>query len=425
MKRMLRLGVALLGVSLLAAGCGGGSKDESSISGETSDKLVWAGWSGEEDSTKPIITGMIDGFNADHQEQVSWVGWPWKDTQQQLIIRNQGSEQLDIAQVDIGMFGALSEMGILEDVSSLVDEDQLAAYEESALEVGQVEGQQLGMPWSIASIGMVYNPTLLSEVGYGTPPATIEEFEDCLKKLKEKNPDIIPYGMATKEETMATDFQPWLWTFGGQIVDDKGKVTIDNASAVDAVGWYKGLLDEGYIQMNITRFDARQLFAEGKMAFYDDAISAKGVAVQNGVVEAELSEKIRPMARPVLKKGDEPQSAMWGHLLVVFKKSANKEAAMELAQFVTSEEESLKYLESNGMPPVLKSAVESETVQSDDWTSTWLGFSETGKRLEFALNSNGSELNNIMVEELQSILLEEKSVEDGLASAKSRLEAAY
>lgn len=64
---------------------------------------------------------MINSYNEDSDSKVSWVGWPWKDTQQQLIIRNQGSEQLDMAQVDIGIFGALADMGVLEDINSIAD----------------------------------------------------------------------------------------------------------------------------------------------------------------------------------------------------------------------------------------------------------------------------------------------------------------
>ncbi|KAF1303557.1 ABC transporter substrate-binding protein [Enterococcus sp. JM9B] len=412
----------LLGLSLSLYACG--SNNNNSDSKDSSKKIVWAGWSGEEDSTKATIKEMINSYNEDSDSKVSWVGWPWKDTQQQLIIRNQGSEQLDMAQVDIGIFGALADMGVLEDINSIADKKELSEkYEESALKVGQVDGKQLGMPWSVASIGMVYNPELLKAVGYNEPPKTVAEFEDCMKKLKEKNPDIIPYGLATKEETMSTDFQPWLWTFGGKIVKD-GKVTIDNDKAVEATEWYKDLLEKDYIQMNMTRFDARQLFAEGKLAFYDDAISAKGIALQNGMAEESLDESIRPMARPVLNEGDEPQSAMWGHLLVVFKKSENKEAAMDFIEHIVSEEQALNYLESNGMPPVIKSALESENVKKDTWTSEWLNYSQTGQRLEFAIESNGSELNNVLVEELQGILLEQKDIDSGLNDAKSRLESA-
>lgn len=402
-----------------------GSKEEDGAKAEGGD-LVWATWSSQEDSTKDVINGMADEYNAKGGSQVEVIGWPWADTQQQLIIRNQGSEVMDVAQVDIGMFGALSEMGILVDMNELMGEDYLKEnYSEAALEVGNVEGQQLAVPWSIASINMVYNPTLLKEVGYEEPPKTIEEFEACMKALKEKNPDIIPYGISTKDATMATDFQPWLWTFGASLVDEDGKVTVDSEAATKCTDWYKGLLDNGYIQMNIARSDARTLFAQGKMAFYDDAISSNGVAVSNGLDEATLDQYIQPMDRPVLKEGDTPQASMWGHLLVVFKKSENQTQAADFIKYLVSDEVSLNYLESNGMPPVLKSGIESDAVKNNAWVSKWLDITADGRKLEFALKSNGAELNNIVVEELQAVLTGDKDSKTAVADMQARLESSY
>ena len=402
------------------------SSSESKTESTEGGNLVWATWSSQEDSTKDIINGMAESYNGKGGAQVEVIGWPWADTQQQWIIRNQGSEVLDVAQVDIGMFGALSEMGVLVDMNELMGEDYLKEnYSEAALEVGNVNGEQLGMPWSIASINMVYNPTLLKEVGYDEPPKTIEEFEACMKALKEKDPEIIPYGISTKDATMATDFQPWLWTFGASLVDEDGNVTVDSDAAAECIDWYKGLLDNGYIQMNIARSDARTLFTQGKMAFYDDAISCNGVAVSNGVDEASLEDHIQPMDRPVLKEGDTPQSAMWGHLLVVFKKSENQAQAADFIKHVVSEEESLKYLESNGMPPVLNTAIDSDAVKNNSWVSKWLDITADGRKLEFALKSNGSELNNIVVEELQSVLTGDKDSKTAVSDMKARLEAAY
>lgn len=433
-KRFIALCLAGL-MAATAAGCGsaGSASSAASAAGTSSAgsealskaNLVWAGWSGEEASTKDIVKEMIDSYNAKGGSQVSWVGWPWADTQQQLIIRNQGSEALDIAQVDIGIFGALSQMDILADMNDLMGKDYLAQnYDEAALKVGQVDGKQLGMPWSIASIGMVYNPDLLKKVGYANPPKTIAEFEDCMKKLKEKDSSIIPYGVATKDATMATDFQPWLWTFGGSLLDASGKVSINSDASKKALDWYKGLVDKGYIQMNVTRADARQLFAQGKIAFYDDAISAQGIAAKNGIASAELDSKILPMQRPVLKDGDISQAAMWGHMLVVFKKSANQKQAVDFIKHVVSEEQSLKYLKSNGMLPVLKTALTSQDVKNNKWASKWVDITKTGKKLEFATMSNGTELNNIIVEELQGVLLGNKTSQQAIDSMNSRLSSA-
>ncbi|MDF2611008.1 MAG: sugar transporter periplasmic protein [Lachnospiraceae bacterium] len=389
-------------------------------------KIVWATWSSQEDSTKDVISKMAEGFNGSGTTQVEVIGWPWADTQQQLIIRNQGSEVLDVAQVDINMFGALSEMDILVDMNELLGEDYLKEnYEAAALTVGQKDGKQLGMPWAIASINMVYNPTLLAAVGYNEAPKTIAEFEDCMQKLREYDPEIIPYGVSTKDATMATDFQPWLWTFGGQLINEAGDIAANSDAMVQCMDWYKGLVDKGFIQMNIARSDARTLFAQGKMAFYDDAIASNGVAVSNGVDADNLDQYIKTMARPVLKEGDQQQVSMWGHLLVVFKKSKAQVEAGEFIKYLVSEDVGLDYLGSNGMPPVLKSALESDEVKNNTWVQPWLELTKDGTRLEFAMKSNGGELNNIVVEELQAAMSGAKDSKKAAEDMQLRLESTY
>ena len=50
------------------------------------------------------------------------MGWTWADTAQQLLIRNQGSEQLDLAQVDIGIFNTVAQAGVLADWNDILGE---------------------------------------------------------------------------------------------------------------------------------------------------------------------------------------------------------------------------------------------------------------------------------------------------------------
>ena len=83
MKRYLAVVTMLL---VLVLSCTVGSAKE----------LVWSGWSGEEAATKPMIEKMLATWNAEHPDaQIAWVGWPWGNTLEQLIIRSQGGEAPD------------------------------------------------------------------------------------------------------------------------------------------------------------------------------------------------------------------------------------------------------------------------------------------------------------------------------------------
>ena len=47
--------------------------------------IVWAGWSGEEEATKDIFQKMMDTYEAETGNTVTWVGWTWATVLKMLI----------------------------------------------------------------------------------------------------------------------------------------------------------------------------------------------------------------------------------------------------------------------------------------------------------------------------------------------------
>lgn len=414
-KALTLLLVSLMAFSLIASGSGESSAPEGPAS------IVWAGWSGEEEASKAIFEEMRTGFEAKTGNKVNWVGWTWADTAQQLLIRLQGGEQLDIAQADIGIFNTIAQTGTLADLEDVFGTEWLeSTFPQATLDVGKIDGKQVGLPWSMAAITMVYNPEILSRAGWDKPPVTVAEFEQCMADIVALDEGIIPYGVSTKDSTAAGDLMPWLWTFGTSIFNEDGTVNL-GPGAVETILWYKDLLAKGYIQMDIGRGDARQLFAQGKMAFYDDAVLAKGQAVSAGVDPAEVVNVCSAMPRPVLSEGDAPQSTMWGHMLVIFDASQHKDIAAEFAKYLVSDDIALKYFEQNGMPPVTNSASENEAVVNDQYLKGFIDSTATAKLDETARMVNANEIKTVIVEELQATLLGQTTAEQCVENLRSRL----
>lgn len=155
MRKLLSIAlVMILSLSLFAGGA-----NESTVADGEGTSIVWAGWSGEEEATRDIFQRMRTTYEEMSGNTVNWVGWTWVDTAQQLLIRLQGGEQLDIAQADIGIFNTVAQTGTLADLNEVFGEEWLKEnFAEATLAVGQIDGKQLGLPWSMASITMVYNP---------------------------------------------------------------------------------------------------------------------------------------------------------------------------------------------------------------------------------------------------------------------------
>ena len=428
-------------IAALTVGCGNNAgsenqtetKEQSASAGTTEETknemtngvdLVWAGWSGEEEASKDIFQRMRKAYEDASGNQVTWVGWTWADTAQQILIRTQGKEQLDLAQVDIGIFNTVAQAGVLADWNEILGEDYMKeTFEQAALDVGNIDGKQLAMPWSMASISMVYNPELLKKSGWNHVPTTLDEFEQCLADVKKANPDVVPYAVSTKDATCAGDFMPWLWTFGGSIFHEDGSPSIDSEAAIACVKWYQDMNAKGYIAMDTGRGEARQLFAQGKVAFYDDAVLAKGQAVNNGVDPADVVNVCSAMERPVLKKGDQPQSTMWGHMLVAFKDSEYQNQAAEFAQMLVSDDIAMDYFKNNGMPPVTKTAAKLDEVKNDAYLAGFLTSTATARLEETARMANANEVKSIITEELQQALLGTKTAEQAVKDMSARLNA--
>lgn len=439
MKKLLAL-VLSITMCLSLAACGSGSTTpaettatpqpaseapaDTAAASEGGKNIVWAGWSGEEEATKDIFQRMMQTYTEATGNTVTWVGWTWADTAQQLLIRSQGGEQLDLAQADIGIFNTVAAADILADWNEILGKDYLEQnFEQSALSVGNIGGKQLGLPWSMAAITMVYNPEILSAAGWDAVPTTVAEFEQCMADIKAKDPSIIPYAVSTKDATCAGDFMPWLWTFGGAVFGEDGSVSIQSDAAVECVKWYQKLMEKGYIAMDTGRGEARQMFAQGKVAFYDDAVVAKGQAVNNGVAPEDVVKVCSAMKRPVLNAGDAPQSTMWGHMLVTFKNSACQAEAAELAKTLVSDEVAMDYFENNGMPPVTKSAAQKDEVKNDAYLNGFVSATATARLEETARMTNASEIKSVLTEELQYALLGQKTAEQAVADMAARLNA--
>lgn len=395
------------------------------VMAEEKANIVWAGWSGEEEASKPIFERMMETYREQTGNDVTWVGFTWADAAQQLLIRCQGGEQLDISQADISIFNTLAQANVLADWNDIVGEDYMKdTFEESYLEVGNIDGKQYGMPWTMAAITMVYNPEILTAAGWDEPPTTIDEFEQCMADIKEYNPEIIPYALSTKDVTCGADFVPWAWTFGGGIWDEDGNVIINNEAGVKALDWYKDMLDKGYVAMDVGRSEARQMFAQGKVAFYDDAVVAKSQVISNGVAPDDVVNVCSAMLRPVENEGDAPQAVQWGGMLVVYEKSEYKEQAAELAKILNSDEVALDYFINGGMPPVTKSAASSDTVKNDPYINTFIESTATARLEETARMTNASEIKNILTEEIQFALLGQKTSQEALDDAAARIGSA-
>lgn len=371
-----------------------------------------AAWSLNEEASQPVIEAMIAEYTKSADVSIDTASYPYDEYLNQMTLQIRGGQFTGLAQLDIAWIGVLAALGKLRDLSDVADG---AGYTESALASGQVDGQQLGLPWTTGAIGLIGNFELLEAAGVDDAPTTIEEFERALQAIKDSNPDVVPYAASTKVAQLK-DVLVWMETFGSPLLDGD-TATIGDDASIEAVTWYKSLYDRKLIAPAVDRFDARALFSQAGTALYDDAIVGKA-AVASTSSDPDLASKLVPWSRPVLNAGDDPRALLWGHLLVVVD-GEGADAAAEMARALTADAEvSIPYFEALSLPPTTTEALKDPTVTGDEFTTAFTEkITATATANPFWKYPEYAQMEAAIAEQVQAVLVDQASPADAMRAA--------
>lgn len=407
MLKLMGIGAGAVGVGGFAAACG-----SSGSSSGASGAFSFGSWSLTEDASKPVIQKIDANYEKAQGVSIKPVLYPYDSYLNELTLQVRGGQFSGAAQLDIAWLGALSALGKLRDLSSYA---QGRGYTQQALQAGQFEGKQYGLPWTIGAIGLVANKEILDKAGITQFPTTIDDFEAALTELKGVGNNTVPYAASTKVEQLK-DILIWMQTFGSPLIEN-GKVTIGDDASVEAVTWYKKLYDKGLIAPDVDRDAARTLFAQGRAAMYDDAIVTKGIVTAQSP-DKDLGSKLDPVSRPVVKAGDKPRAQFWGHVVTVVEGDGADEAA-KFAQWLTSDKNvAVGYFKDLGLPPTTTAALASPTVTQDTFTTDFTKrITVTATVNPFWAYTKDAQIEQAVAEQVQAVLVGSSSAADAMKAA--------
>lgn len=421
-RRMLQiLGAAGLGAAGLAA-CAPAPKETEPLAADdpkaNEKTFSFASWTLNEEAGKPVVQGLIDTITKKDGLTVNPVSYPYNEYLNQLTLQVRGDQLVGAAQLDIAWLGALASLGKLRDLGDAAKD---GGYTDTALESGKYEGKQLGLPWTTGAIGLVTNKDLLSRAGITEFPETIEDFEAALVELKGLGGGVVPYAASTKVAQLK-DILFWMKTFGSPLLDGD-TVTIGDEASVEAVTWYKKLYDQKLIAPDVDRFDARALFSQGRAAIYDDAIVGKGAVLKDSP-DKELADKLDPVARPVLKSGDDPQAQLWGHVIVVVEGEAAN-TATSFAQWLTSDQAATgEFFAKLSLPPTTEQGLASAAVANDPFTKAFSErITKTAGQNPFWRFPEYAQMETVIAEQVQAVLIGSASPADAMTTAGEQVQA--
>ena len=258
---------------------------------------------------------------------------------QQLFAAQSGD--VDVFQIDVVWPGMLANH--LVDLSEYTDGAQSEHFE-ALVENNTVDGSLVAMPWFTDAGVLYYRKDLLEKYDMAVPE-TWQQLTDTARTVmaeeREAGNDrfwgFVWQGRAY--EGLTCNALEWIASYnGGTIVDDDGKVTVNNDQAAEALrlasSWVEDISPRSVL--NYTEEEARGVFQSGNALFMRNWPYAWSLAQSD---DSPVKDKVGVVALP--KGGDDGQhtGTLGGWQLAVSKYSENVDEAADLVRFLTSYQE--------------------------------------------------------------------------------------
>ena len=201
----------------------------------------------------------------------------WNDIYTVVNTRIANGQAPDLLNIDV--FADYQADGLLLPAEDWCSAETYAKFYQAFLDQSVVDGVVWAVPDLASARAMYYNKDILAEAGVEVP-TTWEELTAACKTIKEKCPDIYPWGIDMTTDEGQAAFAYYTWGNGGGFVDDNGEWILNSAENVAAVEYAVGLVKDGLTNSdpaNNTRYDLQDLFCAGKLAMMiaPNALSAQ------------------------------------------------------------------------------------------------------------------------------------------------------
>lgn len=255
---------------------------------------------------------------------------------QQLLAA--GADDIDVFQIDVVWPGVLANH--LIDLKPYVG-DAPSNHFKAIIANNTVGGKLVAMPWYTDAGLLYYRKDLLEKYGEKAP-VTWDELTVSAKKIQDgeraagndKMWGFVWQGRAY--EGLTCDALEWVTSYnGGSIVDNKGKVTIDNPQAVKAIAmaasWVENISPQGVL--NYAEEEARGVFQAGNAVFMRNWPYAWSLSQGKDSV---IKGKVGVTALPKGGADGRHAATLGGWQLAVSKYSKLPKEAASLVAYLTS-----------------------------------------------------------------------------------------
>ena len=192
---------------------------------------------------------------------------------------NAGTDEIDVMMYRPLQEGKLfAKNGYLADLSDNVESNadwNWSDFQSGPVESTTYDGNVVGVPIITEQEVLYYRKDLLAKAGLEVP-TTMDELEAAAKAIKEQNPGVAGFVARTGKSAAVTQFSSFLYSFGGDFIDEDGNSAIASPEAKEAYAFYGGLIrDYGpeNVSTDMSWPEAMAIFTQGQAGLYTEADS--------------------------------------------------------------------------------------------------------------------------------------------------------
>ena len=355
-RAFMFLTIGLLAV--LAAGCGSSQTNEGNVqtdlnnadeertSENTGERRVVTIWyDGTEEASVNRLEPEFEELYPEIDLQFEIV--PYSDLSTKEMVACQSSVGPDVMWQSYAWTNSFAKMDLLMPYNEYLENSSIDLendFDPVALELGTVDGQIYGLPWSMEAMCLVYNKDMFREAGLDpeSPPQNWEEVIEYAQKLtvdKDGDGTIDQYGYGLVGNLTGNTwfrFVPELWSAGGEVAnEDMTEGTLNTPEAREALEYYTGLLTQYQVapegSVNNGAAEVRTMFNNKSVAMFVDGQAA----VQNIMKDApdiDLGVALWPGKNGPLNAG------LGGYYIATPKNAANPDDAWTFIEYFLSKE---------------------------------------------------------------------------------------
>jgi multiple sugar transport system substrate-binding protein len=359
-KKTTQLAAIAVGLSavLALAGCGhttGGSPPAAAAdtisSGPAKGTItMWA--MGAEGTSLPGFVKTFEKANPGVTVNVTAIPWDAAHNKFQTAVAGGTTP-------DIAMMGTTWMADFANAFSTVPSNFGDKGFFDGSVATTKVAGQTVGVPWYVDTRVLYYRTDLAKNAGWDKAPTSWDQLKqlasDMQTKAGAKFGIRLPIGNDAFQGTL---WMPWS---NGASLTSGSKWTLDTPEMVKAYEYYQSYYKAGIADPNIESATQEASFVDGSTPMFIDGPFELGQLAQVG--GAGFDSKYATVTLPAQKSST---SFTGGSNLVVFKKSANQDAAWKLAQWFTKPTVQADWFKLSGDLPAVQSSWKESALASNE-----------------------------------------------------------